>query len=273
MSIRFCILGALLAACSGKPEAVRCLGPDTATPIAALWARHRGETAIDQQGTATSVRLLLRGEAELAVLPRKLSPRELERTRRSGTALMQHLVGYACIAVYAAKDSPIVRIDTKALRRLCAAETGEVALRELAAGADPDARAGVVFDPAGGLTAAILTQAFDAPPKAMRTGLADATSPPAALAYCREHPRTIAVAPFTSTPPDGVRLVPLVDDQGKEHRLSTENIGANDYPLERSFYACATAPNEATLEACTRWLRGEEGRRQLQQLGYVPASP
>jgi phosphate transport system substrate-binding protein len=105
-------------------DIIRIKGSDTLFVVAQAWAEaydriHPEVTvSVGGGGSGTGIAALLNGTVDIANASRRADSAELERAKRLGMELQEHVVGYDALAVYLHRDNPAESLSFSQLARI-----------------------------------------------------------------------------------------------------------------------------------------------------------
>jgi phosphate transport system substrate-binding protein len=217
-------------------------------------------------GTIAALEDLLNRRADVAVLSRPPSPREIEIASEHGDSLLFFPVALGGISLLAHRQNAIAAVSVDHLRQVIEAGMGQLTV------AGRDLR---VYgpDPNGGLWDALLGRLE------IGTSLQPAYAPVAdgadVLTAVRNDPESIGFASdltfeLAADDPD-VTEIPLVVEAGSSFAPTKANIVSGSYPLYHYVYMCTTASRGPLAAGFVTYFSQSTGQKWVARRGFLPA--
>ncbi len=259
------------------PGGIRIIGSTTVLPLAERWRaeynREHPEVAIAVSGggSGTGIKALISRTAEIAMSSRDIHEDEVARAREAGVDPAEHLVAYDGMAVIVHPTNPLEQISVEMLSDIYTGRVTEwdqvgvpglgriqAVSRDAASGTYEAFKELVVqlaeTDRSRDYSPAVLKQASNAAIVAL-VGQTRAAIGYVGLGYLDDSVKALRVAPMG----------------GQEAVSPTmENVMAGRYPLARELHFYTDAAPSRQVREFIDWVRGEQGQRIVEELGFVP---
>ena len=133
-----CLTAALIATACGRPQqansdgsagsngrvVLQNKGSDTLVNVAQAWAEAYKEVepnvaiAVTGGGSGTGISSMINGTVDIASSSRAMKASELESAKKNGSTPVEHIVGYAALAVYLHPDNPINELTISQIKSI-----------------------------------------------------------------------------------------------------------------------------------------------------------
>jgi len=258
------LLTATALAAGAAPSArIRVKGSDTMLLLARRWAEafmatHPGVAVeVDGGGTATGIRALIAGDADVAAASRPLRPEESQQlAERHGTLGYSVLTARDALSVYVHPDNPVTDLSTASLR---AVFTGAVRRWSELGG-----RGGEIVvlnrNPSSGTRLFFAEHVLGGEDYTRRDRVLATTA--AIVEAVRQDPDAIGYGGIGVA--EGVRLC-TIDGVAP----SAEHVRDGTYPIARYLYLYTAVPPRGAVKDFIDWVLGSEGQAVVAEVGYV----
>ncbi|MBN1351078.1 phosphate ABC transporter substrate-binding protein [candidate division KSB1 bacterium] len=262
-----CFLSLLLLSCSrfqqAQPTIIRLKGSDTMQILGARWAesymklKPKVSVYVEGGGTATGVRALLDGEADVCTASRPLRAIEARLlAEKYGYLGIRHLVAKDALSIYVHPQNPVQNLTVEQLKHIF---TGKINLWNQLGGND-DAIRVLIRSPNSGTYLYFKEHILDG----------EAYSPQA-----QTMTTTSAIVDAVANNPAAIGYGGIVYGSEVIH-CKIENIAPTDatvrndsYPIIRYLYLYTINTPRGQVKSFIDWVL-TDGQKIVQQVGYIP---
>lgn len=258
---------------TGAATTIQSKGSDTllqvAQALAEAYKKAHAEVDVNVTGggSGTGFKAMLDGTTDIANSSRKVKDEETKACGEKGIELTENLIGYDGIAVIVNKDNPVEKLTVEQLADLYTAKSkdwsalggkGEVVLfsRETTSGTyeyfkehvlnKGDSKGKVEFDPSASLLPS--TDQVRSQVAATAGGIGYI-----GLGYID----------------DSVKVVPIVDKDGKPVTPTQETVKDGTYPISRPLFMYVKKDAAKPILDYLEWIKGADGQAIVTKEGFV----
>ncbi|MGF1464841.1 MAG: phosphate ABC transporter substrate-binding protein [Sandaracinaceae bacterium] len=266
-------LCALVAACSGRAaenrQRLAIQGSDTMQILAQAWAQAYSTAhpdavvEVNGGGSGVGITALINGTTDIANASRPMSDEEREALREQRSAEAHEIsVALDAIAVYVHGENPIDRLT---LPQLAQIYRGQVTNWSRVGGPD---RPIVLYgrDNSSGTYAYFKEHVLEGRDFAVEAQSLPGTAGVIQAVSVDENGIGYGGIGYA----EGVKLVSLVDDQGRAVEPTLANATARRYPLSRYLFMYTAGEPEGLTAAFVTWVLSPDGQRLVEDAGYYP---
>jgi len=262
---------------SGGRGMIEEIGSTTVLPLAEKWRegynREHPEVqiAVSGGGSGTGIRALISGTADIANSSRDISAEEIEQAKAAGVEPMEHVVAYDGIAVIVHPSNPIEAISLEELSKVFSGQVGD--WDGLGVGGLRPIQV-VSRDSASGTYEAfkelVITMGGKEQSRDYAASALKQTSNQGILALVAQTKSAIGYVGLGYLG-ESVKTVPVVPAGGGPAVAPTvESVTAGTYPISRALYCYTNGEPTGELKGYVDWIKGPEGQRIVEELGFVP---
>ena len=265
---------------SGGRGMIQEIGSTTVLPLAEKWRegynREHPEVriAVSGGGSGTGIRALISGTAGIANSSRDISAEEMEQAKAAGVEPVEHVVAHDGIAVIVHPSNPIEAISLEHLSEIF---SGQVGVWSALGVGDLGPIEVVSRDSASGTYEAfkelVVTMGGQEESRDYAASALKQTSNQGIVALVAQTKSAIGYVGLGYLN-ESVKMVPVVPAGGKSAVAPTvESVTAGTYPISRALYCYTNGEPTGELKGYMDWIKGPEGQRIVEELGFVPVKP
>jgi phosphate transport system substrate-binding protein len=261
------------SAAAGAGTVINAKGSDTLLQVAQALAEEYHKLKPDVQinvaggGSGTGFSALIEGTCDIADASRKIKDEEVQKCREKGIEPVEHIVGYDGICVIVNKANPIEKLTIDQLSDLFTGQItdwkalggkGEVVLlsRDSTSGTYEFFKEHVVQKGDKKSTRDFAPSAQRLPSnEQIRDQVASTEN---AIGY-------IGMGYLN----DSVKVVPVVDKNGKPVKPSVETVRSGEYPISRPLFMYIRKDAPPAVVEYIQWIK-TDGQKVVQAQGFVP---
>ena len=262
---------------SGGREMIQMIGSTTVLPLAEKWRegynRERPEVqiAVSGGGSGTGIRALISGTAGIANSSRDISAEEVEQAKAAGVDPVEHVVAHDGIAVIVHPSNPIEAIS---LEQLSEVFSGQVADWSALGVGGLGSIEVVSRDSASGTYEAfkelVITMGGEEEGRDYAASALKQTSNQGILSLVAQTKSAIGYVGLGYLG-ESVKAVPVVAASGGAPVAPTaKSVTDGTYPIARALYCYTNGEPTGELKGYMDWIKGPEGQRIVEELGFVP---
>lgn len=261
----------------GRAKMIQNKGSDTLVNVAQAWSENYREVnpsvaiVVGGGGSGTGISAMINGTVDIANASRSMKESELAAAQANGIDPIEWIVGYDALAVYVHADNPIESISLEQLASIYGEHGEATTWSELGIkipGLNDDKIVRVSRQNNSGTYAYFRDTVLGKEGK-YKLGTLDMHGSKDVVDLCEKTPGAIGYSGLAYAT-DHVRLVPVLDSNGKPVIPTVATAADRTYPIARPLFMYTAGQPEGDIKLYLDWILSEEGQRIILNKGYAP---